>query len=388
MHKRLSETKKQQLVEQYQNGMPVASLCAEASVFQSTLYSWINAYKITEGDFVNRVTLTDYNALSRKVKRQEDIIQILKTVNCTIGSVLNEKLDELEALHGKYSVRVLCDALEVSRGTFYNHIFRNKRDNSSYEKRWEDLRVAVREAFDEYNQMFGAGIIRTTLTGQGYQTSEKMVTELMREMGLCSIRTSAKRNYNIQTKLGRKTKGNILNRKFNESKPNKVWVSYITCFKMKNKYYFICIILDLFSRKIIAQHVSKGNSTQLVTITFRKAIKERQPSNSLIFHSDRGAPYVSNTFRKLLQEHNVQQSLSNFGQPHDNAVSESFFSSMKQEELYRGGYTSERELRKGVDQYIIFYNTRRPHSAMNNKIPDKIKETYWNKAMQEIKTGV
>ncbi|MGI6176750.1 MAG: integrase core domain-containing protein [Christensenellales bacterium] len=141
----------------------------------------------------------------------------------------------------------------------------------------------------------------------------------------------------------------------------------------------IIMIPQLFISDNQCGHLFR-NSTQLVT-TFRKAIKERPPSNSLIFHSHRGAPYVSNTFRKMLQEHNVQQSLSNSGQPHDNAVSESFFSSMKQEELYRSGYNSEREFRKGVDQYIIFYNTRRPYSAMNTKIPDKIEETYWDKAM-------
>jgi transposase InsO family protein len=213
---------------------------------------------------------------------------------------------------------------------------------------------------------------------QGYHVSEKMVTELMREMGLYSVRAAAKKNYYIQTKLEKKTKPNVLNRRFNASKPNKAWVGDVTCFKLGEKYYFICVIIDLFSRKVIAYRVSRGNSTQLVSATFRQAIEDRKPTGKLIFHSDRGTPYVSNTFRKLLRTHNTVQSLSNSGQPHDNAVSESFFASMKQEELYRGGYSYESALKKGVDKYITFYNTKRPHAAMNYKIPERIEKSYWD----------
>ena len=295
MKRRLDEATKTQLVEQYHNGVPVATICVEADISKSTLYSWIGAYKVQDSSNTS-ITLSDYNILSRKLNRQDDIIQILKSVNCTVNSPLNEKLDELESLHGQFSVRVLCDALEVSRGTFYNHILRNKRDNTTYEKRREDLRVAIRDVFDESNQIFGSGKIRAILAEQGYQVSENMVTELMREMGLYSIRTTAKRNYNIQTSLEKKTKGNILNRKFDASEPNRVWVSDVTCFKLDDKYFFICIILDLFSRKIVACRISRGNSTQLVTATFRQAIKERCPSGDLIFHSDRGTPYVSMHF--------------------------------------------------------------------------------------------
>lgn len=94
--------------------------------------------------------------LKNKNKRLQGIIKILKKVNCNANSPLKIKLYELEKLYGEYSVHMLCDALDVSRGTFYNHILRNKRDNNWYEKRKEEFRVKIREIYDINNQIFGA----------------------------------------------------------------------------------------------------------------------------------------------------------------------------------------------------------------------------------------
>ena len=89
-----------------------------------------------------------------------------------------------------------------------------------------------------------------------------------------------------------------------------------------------------------------------------------------MFHSDQGPQYTSNTFRKLLCMNKVVQSFSKSGRPHDNAVAESFFASMKREEIYRTQYHSERQFMESVDTYIEFYNTKRPHSTLNYKTPD------------------
>ena len=139
--------------------------------------------------------------------------------------------------------------------------------------------------------------------------------------------------------------------------------------KLDNRYYYVCVILDLFSRKVISYKISKKNSTQLVTSTFKIAWKHRNPEAGLIFHSDRGAQYTSYRFQQLLHEHMVVQSFSNSGRPHDNAVAESFFASFKKEELYRRDYASETAFKKGIDSYIEFYNTRRPHSTLKNRTP-------------------
>ena len=137
--------------------------------------------------------------------------------------------------------------------------------------------------------------------------------------------------------------------------------------------------MDLYSRMIVGWHIGKSNSSQLLGTALRKACALRTPDPGLIFHSDRGTSYRSKAFVSKLNEHSMIQSLSRPGKPHDNAVIESFFSSMKREELYRREYRSEAAFRQGVAQYIEFYNTKRPHSALNHKTPAQVEQAYYEK---------
>lgn len=142
-----------------------------------------------------RVYSQNFRMLEAKVKRLEGIVEILQIANCTANAPLNEKLQALEELHGQYNVHMLCDALKVPRGTFYNYIFRNKRDNTWYAKRREELRIRIQQIYDESKQIFGAGKITAVMKEEGYKVSQEMVRELMRDMGLLSIRQDAKKVY-------------------------------------------------------------------------------------------------------------------------------------------------------------------------------------------------
>ena len=248
---------------------------------------------------------------------------------------------------------------------------RNKRDNTWHAKRREELRIKIQEIYDDSNQIFGATKISVVLKNQGYKVSISMVRQLMRDMGIASIRQEAKSIYNKNTKKFK----NYVNQQFHTDKPNQIWVSDVTYFKFNNNAYYICVIIDLFSRKVVGYKIGKNNSTQLVKSTFRQSYNTRKPDN-LIFHTDRGSNYRSNAFCKYLQSLNVKQSFSRVHLPYDNSVMESFFSSMKKEELYRKKYSSELEFKKAVDEYIIFYNTKRPHTTLNYKTPDQVELEY------------
>ena len=140
-------------------------------------------------------------------------------------------------------------------------------------------------------------------------------------------------------------KRNVLRQQFQADRPNQIWVSDVTCFKLGELYLYTCVILDLFSRRVVAYKVSRKNSTQLITSTFKDAWEQRAPDTGLIFHSDRGAQYTSHRFRQLLHERAVVQSFSNSRKPHGNAVAESFFATLKKEDLYRE--TGLKALREG-----------------------------------------
>lgn len=367
-----TDPEKANIVAQRKKGISVNQLSSQYGISVRTIYRWSKLYCEANPGEKRTFTIKEHDMLQRRVSKLENIITILKTVNCTVSAPLKEKLDELEKLYGQYDVHTLCEALEVSRGTFYNHILRNKRGNAWFAMRREEYRILIQEVFDEFQQVPGAEKLCAILVQRGHKVSKKYVADLMREMGLISIRTASKQDW----LKWNKPKRNVVQQQFQVAQPNRTWVSDVTCFKLNERYYYVCVILDLYSRMVIAYKIPKKNSTQLITGTFKSAYKQRIPSSSLIFHSDRGSQYTSNRFQKLLQEYSVTQSFSNSGKPHDNAVAESFFASLKKEELYRKNYRSEKELMHGIDSYIRFYNQKRPHRTLNNLSPCQFEEKF------------
>ena len=369
---------KKQILNLCQNSASVSVVAKEFGVPRSTIYRWLkeeNFIETTEQVY----SPSDIRAMERKVAKLEKIISILKTVPCTVHASLKDRLNALEQLHSEYDVHTLCEALDVSRGTYYNHIRRNKRDNVWYKKREEEYRILIHDIFYEFDQILGAKKIHAILQQRGHSVSEKYVARIMLDLGLSSIRTDAKRIYIAQ----RKKPSNILQQNFTVQAPDKIWISDVTCFKIRNNWLYICAIMDLYSRKIIGCHIGKSNSSQLLSVALRQAYTSRNPSPGLVFHSDRGKPYCSKAFLTKLADYGMIQSLSRTGKPHDNAVMESFFSSMKRESLYRREYTSEAAFRKCVFQYIEFYNTMRPHSTLKQQTPAQFEQTYYESVSRQ-----
>ena len=365
---------KKQAIRRYEKGESIPALCQELHVSQSTFYHWRNQYRSIQTS-AHTYTPAEFDALVRRLQKAEHKLSIIQLSGYLSKVPLQDKLATLEHFHNEmsdlYSVHELCEALDVSRGTFYNHIFR-RADRSKYESEKAQLMLKVKQIFDDSEQRYGADKIRAVLAENGLRISTKRVLSIMQELGLHSIRADAKKVYKNQMRK----KQNLLHRKFTTDHPNQVWVSDITYFKIKNAWVYLCAIIDLFSRKVVGYRVSRAASTRLVTTTFRNAYEERGNPQNLTFHSDRGGQYISAAFSKLLQQYNVKQSFSASGTPLDNAVAETFFATFKKEETYRREYTSERHFRKSVDEYIRFYNEVRPHQTLKYKTPQAFEATY------------
>ena len=373
-----SNKEKLSIVARCQQGESVAALSNELAIPRSTLYRWIKSFPTDSAGKPLKFSYQEYTLLQRKVEKLQNVITILKSADCLVSAPLKERLYALEPFYGKYGVHTICEALDVDRGTFYNHMLRSKRENAWFEKRREEYCQLIRDVFDEYQQVLGAEKIQTILVQRGHQVSKEYVSRLMSEMGLRSVRMTAKKEYLKLREPERKK--NLLQQQFIADQPNQRWVSDVSCFKLKDHYLYVCVIIDLFSRKVIAYKISKKNSTQLITATFKMAYEERNPPTGLIFHSDRGAQYTSHRFQQLLHEHKVQQSFSRPGEPYDNAVAESFFASLKKEELYRRNITSDRAFQASVASYIEFYNTKRPHRTLKNLTPCQMEENFYKNA--------
>lgn len=156
---------------------------------------------------------------------------------------------------------------------------------------------------------------------------------------------------------------NHLKQNFNPSAPNQVWVSDITYIPAGNWFCYLCIVIDLFARKVIAYWLSPKMKVQLTIGTFQAAWNNRGKPVGLLFHSDHGSQYTAKEFRKLLDGYDVVQSFSAKGHPYDNAVAESFFKFLKLKETNRQTYTSLNQLQLSLFTYIHFYNTQRSHDS-------------------------
>ncbi len=328
MPKEYSTKFKTEVIKRYQNGESILALSQELRIAQSTIYHWRKEFCSIKA--ANRIyTPKEFDALSRRLEKLEHEMEIIKRSGYIADVPLQKKLSVLENIYRQadntYSVHELCEALDIARGTFYNYIFR-RADHSKREEAQIELMRLVQQVFDDSSQRFGAEKIRVTLAGSGVRVSTKRIAAIMQELGLQSIRPDAKKQYKKQQQY---KKQNLLERQFTADHPNQIWVSDITYFKVNDYWMYLCIILDLFSRRIVDYRVSRNASTNLVTSTFRTAFRERGNPSGLTFHSDRGKQYTSAAFTALLQKCEVKQSFSATARPHDNAVAETFFASFK-----------------------------------------------------------
>lgn len=139
---------------------------------------------------------------------------------------------------------------------------------------------------------------------------------------------------------------------------------------------YLCVIIDLYSRKVIGYKVSEHIDTALVIDTFQQAFLLRGSPTGGMFHSDQGTQYTAFQFRKLLRQRGVIQSFSAPGSPYDNAVAESFFASIKKEDFRRNYYLTLDQFQRAVDAYIEFYNDYRPHQRLGQLTPNQAEAEY------------
>lgn len=167
---RLSTEEKQLLVARYHTGESVTKICADTGIARSTFYTWIKPFTVTITDSGCTVSHQEFIRMKQKIQKLEQKVEILQKVSCTVSAPLQEKLQELAKLYDQYSVHALCEALCVSRGTFYNHIFR-KKEVTVYDKRRAEMKEHIETVFNESNQRFGANKIAAVLSDQGIRIS-------------------------------------------------------------------------------------------------------------------------------------------------------------------------------------------------------------------------
>jgi putative transposase len=263
-----------------------------------------------------------------------------------------------------YKIRNMCKALQVNKSGYYAYL---KRDDNVYKTHTKQL---IQRIFDKHKQRIGAPKMHAYLIQETICISKRTVGRYMKNMELVAKNRSPKR---------KKTGGahvdipNILNREFTAESPNQKWVSDITYLPTRSGWLYLCIVLDLYSRKIVSYDVALEMDTSLVLRSLNKAICCRNIGlkNNLMFHSDQGSQYTSTITQAFLAQHGIEQSMSRRGNCWDNACAESFFKSLKSELLEKELWTVE-TMKQALFEYIeVYYNQQRKHSTIGYCSPNQ-----------------
>jgi transposase InsO family protein len=188
----------------------------------------------------------------------------------------------------------------------------------------------------------------------------------MREQGI-KPKTVKKFRVTTDSKHSLPVQDNILNREFNVTSLNRRWAGDITYIPLQNGWLYLATVIDLCSRRVIGWSMSDRMQTTLVSDALKMALSHRgiRSAASLLWHSDRGSQYASYEYQRLLKQHGLRGSMSRKGNCWDNAVSESFFSSLKKELVHHERYANQAEAKRSIFEYLeVFYNRQRRHSSL------------------------
>ena len=265
-----------------------------------------------------------------------------------------------------YPVAMMCRVLGVSRSGYYA---------------WRDREPSVRavatrklveriEAIEtEVKGAYGSPRMTRELRAKGWEYGRHRVARVMARMGIQAKRTRAYKRTTERDERDR-VEPNRMNRDFGTSRLNEKWAADVTYVPTQEGWVFLAVVLDLHSRRVVGWSMSDWLSQDLTLGALRMALGRCQPGVGLLHHSDRGGHYTGWRYRKMLRAAGIVCSMSRKGNCWDNAMVESFFSSLKLERVHLTRYRTRAEARADLFDYIeVFYNRRRLHSSLGYKSP-------------------
>lgn len=256
----------------------------------------------------------------------------------------------------------MCSLLGVGSSSYYDWC---KGQLARAQKQAQDRQLSdlIKGIFLQHRGCYGARRIKQALNRAGVTISRRRVSKLMKANGLVC---KTKRRFRVTTdsKHTLPIAPNLLAREFSAQQPDQKYVGDMTYIWTEQGWLYLAVVIDLFSRKVVGWSMSDRMQAQLVNEALLMALWRRKPKAGLIWHTDRGSQYASASHRKILQDHKVRQSMSRKGNCWDNAVSESFFHTLKTEQTHHMKFKTKEEARQIIFEYIeVYYNRQRMHSA-------------------------
>lgn len=271
----------------------------------------------------------------------------------------------------EFSVQLMCEVLEVAPSGYYAWMHRPQSDRAI-----EDARLLrlIRASFTASHGIYGAPRVFLDLREAGETCSKHRVARLMRENGLRALHGYRTRRWAV----GKPAVliPNLLQRQFTATKPNVAWVTDITYIRTWQGWLYVAVVIDLFSRLVVGWAAAPTIHRELVLNAVHTAVRQRRPRGTLI-HSDQGTQFGSDAWRRFCRANHLEPSMSREGNCWDNAVAESFFSSLKKECVKKHIYQNRELAITDIGLYIDgFYNCARRHSHLGGLSPEQFEASH------------
>jgi transposase InsO family protein len=266
-----------------------------------------------------------------------------------------------------FPVLAMCKVLGVTRSGFYAW---KKRPKSARARADEQLGIVITALHEKSRERYGSPRIHRALRKKGVRVGAKRIARLMRAAGLV---TRQKRRFRRTTDSNHSNPiaPNVLERDFEPAAPNQAWAGDVTYIATGEGWSYLAVLLDLFSRRVVGWAMSTTNDTALALAALQDAVCTRRTvPTGLVHHTDRGSPYASDEYRKALTQYGMTPSMSRTGDCWDNAVSESFFATLRAELVDHERYSTAEAAERSIGDYIDkFYNVERLHSHLDYVSP-------------------
>jgi len=266
----------------------------------------------------------------------------------------------------------MCRVLDVKRNGYY--LFQRTQSLKIEDPNHVEMLEWVKEIAKSSHYSYGERRMKKALNALSFPVTRGKAKKLMNEAG---VKVRSRKKFKVTTNSDHKQPvfENVLDRGFDVNEPNTVYVQDITYIWTQEGWLYLAVVIDLFSRKVVGWSMGSRMKAQLVCDALSMAIWQRKPKAGLVVHSDRGSQYASKIYRKLLKQHKFVGSMSRLGNCWDNAVAESFFGSLKQENVQWRSYQTRYEAQQDILEYIsMFYNAKRLHSYLDYKSPNQFEQ--------------
>jgi putative transposase len=256
--------------------------------------------------------------------------------------------------------------MEVSRSGYYQFL---KKSHQFVDKDFNLLSL-VRHLHQKYRGTYGSRRMSKELRARGYDVGRSRAGSLMKKAGL-QVKRPKKFKRTTDSRHQLPVAPNLLNQQFQADQPDSIWCGDITYLWTLEGWLYLAVIIDLYSRKVVGWALDSHLKMSLVLEALRMAYWRRKPAKGLIHHSDRGSQYAAHDYQQQLKTFGMIPSMSRKGNCYDNAVVESFFHTLKNEEIGDQVYQTREEARQAVIEYIeMFYNSHRRHSSLGYLAPN------------------